>query len=81
MIQPCKPHLTSYIDYAEAQTCKKVATKAVRNEATSGSIVEDLTKEISRLKEQLAAQGDSAGARFLKHFISFHLFSSHLKAV
>ena len=47
---------------AEAQTCKKVATKAVRNEATSGSIVEDLTKEIERLKEQLAAQGDSKGA-------------------
>ncbi|CAK9031955.1 Kinesin-like protein KIF13B (Kinesin-like protein GAKIN) [Durusdinium trenchii] len=38
-----------------AQTCKKVATKAVRNEANSGSIVEDLTAEITRLKEQLKA--------------------------
>lgn len=42
-----------------AQTCKNVATKAVRNQETSASIAEELTAEITRLKEQLAAQNDS----------------------
>ncbi|CAJ1356747.1 unnamed protein product, partial [Effrenium voratum] len=63
MIAAISPALSNYEETLGtlkfAQTCKHVATQAVRNEASSGSIVEDLTAEIARLKEMLEAQSDS----------------------